>query len=188
VVNLRLTILTINSDYPACRFKPVVGRYNGNILFSVGKVQRKPAVGEPHQVFSVVFLCPIANAWLIPKFLVALLLPMPPSRRCQFPVSGNPPTPSNYCPVERLRLPHSVQLISFSFVPQSIFRHFPTLYPNSSVPLPEERAGTARELSKESVLVVISRQIIMCCVERDSSAGIAACYGLGGPGIESRCG
>jgi hypothetical protein len=39
------------------------------------------------------------------------------------------------------------------------FRHFPTLYPTSSVPLPE-RAGTARELSKKSVLVVTSRQII----------------------------
>ena len=49
------TILAINSDYPPCRFKPVAGRHNGNVLFSVGKVclmrQRKPAVAESYQVF-----------------------------------------------------------------------------------------------------------------------------------------
>ena len=115
--------------------------------------------------FSVAFLCPKANARLIPKFLVVLLLPLPPSRRCQFPVSGSPPTLSKYCPVAPLRLPHPVsgspptlskycpvaplrlphpvQLISSSFVPQSTLRHFPT----PTVPLPEERAGTAREQS-----------------------------------------
>jgi hypothetical protein len=51
---------------------------------------------------------------------------MPPSRRCQFPVSGSPPTLSKYRPVAPLRLPHSVQLISTSFVLQSTFHHFPT--------------------------------------------------------------
>ena len=37
-------------------------------------------------------------------------------------------------------------------------------------------------------LLVYSYRLILLSVGQDSSVGIATCYGLGGPGIESRCG
>jgi len=38
------------------------------------------------------------------------------------------------------------------------------------------------------ILFSVLSLVVFTCVDRDSSVGIATCYGLNGPGIESRCG